>query len=93
LGEDISSLNFARDNYPIVREFIEAPFVSVKARMVSSIPEVSFTRRMLEEKQSERSDGQSDVTENDIKGAASTTYATSANTTLATLVVFVLCMA
>jgi len=47
---------------------------------------------MLEEKQSEGSDGQSDVTEDDIKGAASTTYAASADTTLAALVVFVLCM-
>jgi cytochrome P450 len=86
------SLNFARDNYSLVREFIEAPFASVKTRMAAGIPEVSFTRRMLEEKQSEASDSQSDVTEDDIKGAASTMYAAGADTTLATLVVFVLCM-
>ncbi|KAE9379474.1 cytochrome P450, partial [Stipitochalara longipes BDJ] len=86
------SLNFARDNYSIVREFIEAPFASVKTRMAAGIPEVSFTHKMLEEKQSEPSDNQSDVTEDDIKGAASTMYAAGADTTLASLIIFVLCM-
>jgi len=86
------SLNFARDNHPLVREFVEAPFASVKDRMAAGIPDISFTRKMLEEKHSEISDNQSDVTEDDIKGAASTMYAAGADTTLATIVVFVLCM-
>ena len=86
------SLNFARDNYSLCREFIESPFALVKARMAAGTPEVSFTRKMLEEKHSERSDAQSDITEDDIKGAASTMYAAGADTTLATLVIFMLCM-
>ena len=86
------SLNFARDSYPMVREFIEAPFASVKTRMASGVPEVSFVRRMLEEKQSAGIDDQSGITEDDIKGAAATMYSAGADTTLSTLVVWVLCM-
>jgi cytochrome P450 len=87
------SLNFARDSIPIVREFIEAPFASVKRGMESGTPEISFARRMLEEKESaSNAEDADDVTEDDIKGAASTMYAAGADTTLSTLVIFVLCM-
>ncbi len=84
------SLNFARDNYAIVKEFNQAPFDSVKSRMASGVPEVSFVRKMLEEKQSAVTDDR--LTEADIKGAAATMYAAGADTTLSTLVVWVLCM-
>lgn len=60
--------------------------------MAAGIPEVSFVRRMLEEKQSAGNGDQSSITEDDIKGAAATMYAAGADTTLSTLVVFVLCM-
>jgi cytochrome P450 len=86
------SLNFARDSYPMVREFIEAPFASVKNQTAGEVSDASFVRRMLEEMQSERTDGQSGATEDDIKGAAATMYAAGADTTLSTLVVWVLCM-
>jgi cytochrome P450 len=86
------SLNFARDHYPTIREFQEAPFAAVKTRMASGVPEISFVRRMLEEKQDAGIDEESGITENDIKGAAGTMYAAGADTTLSTLVVWVLCM-
>jgi cytochrome P450 len=86
------SLNFARDHYPIIREFHEAPFAAVKARMASGVPEISFVRKMLEEKQDAGIDEESGITEDDIKAAAGTMYAAGADTTLSTLVVWVLCM-
>jgi cytochrome P450 len=86
------SLNFARDSYLMVREFVESPFASVKTQMASGLAGFSFVRRMLEEKQSAGIGDQSGITEDDIKGAAATMYAAGADTTLSTLVVWVLCM-
>jgi hypothetical protein len=66
------SLNYARDNYALSREFYEEPFAEVKRRIESGTPNVSFVRRMLEEMESTSPSGDaSDITEDDIKGAAS----------------------
>jgi cytochrome P450 len=85
------SLNFARDNYPIIRKFHEAPFAAAKNPMASGVSEISFVRKMLEDMQLGTGD-ESGITEDDIKGAAGTMYAAGADTTLSTLVVWVLCM-
>lgn len=87
------SLNFARDSILIVREFIEAPFGAVKRGMENGTPEISLARRMLEEMGSAGiGDDAGNITEDDIKGAASTMYAAGAGTTLSTLVILVFCM-
>lgn len=85
------SLNFARDNYPIIRQFQEAPFAAAKCPIGSGVSEISFVRNMLEDMQLGTSE-ESGITEDDIKGAAGTMYAAGADTTLSTLVVWVLCM-
>jgi cytochrome P450 len=65
----------------------------VKRGMENGSPEISFTRKMWEEKETAGADGDAaDITEDDIKGATATMYAAGADTTLSTLVVFVLCM-
>jgi hypothetical protein len=70
------SLNYARDNYALTREFYEEPFAEVKKSIASGTPNVSFVRRMLEEMESTGPNGDaSDITEDDIKGAASSMYA------------------
>jgi hypothetical protein len=67
------SLNFARESYPLIKEFYEITFAAVKRDMASGTPEVSFVRRMLEEKElASSSDGAANITEDDIKGAAAT---------------------
>jgi hypothetical protein len=66
------SLNYARNNYALTREFYDEPFAEVKRCMASGTPNVSFVRRMLEEMESTSPSGDaSDITEDDIKGAAS----------------------
>jgi hypothetical protein len=70
------SLNYARDNFALTREFYEEPFAEVKRRIASGTPNISFVRRMLEEMESTGLNGNaSDITEDDIKGAASSMYA------------------
>jgi cytochrome P450 len=86
------SLNFARDNQALLREVRRVPFESVKDRMARGDPGISFVRRMLEEKQSSEIDTETGVTEDDIKCAAANMYAAGTDTTLSTLVVFVLAM-
>ena len=67
------SLNFARESYPMVRDFYEAPFAAVKRSMENGTPEVSFVRSMLEEKEAaDPGDDAAKITEDDIRGAAAT---------------------
>jgi len=69
------SLNYARDNYALTREFYDEPFAEVKRRIASGTPNVSFVQRMLEEMESTSPSGDaSGITEDDIKGAASSMY-------------------
>lgn len=87
------SLNFARSSYYTVQEFRNTPFEWVKKEMANGSPGVSFTRKMLEELQlNEEGDDADKFTEDDIKGAAGTMYAAGADTTLSTLIIFILCM-
>jgi hypothetical protein len=66
------SLNYARNNYSLTREFYDEPSAEVKRRIASGTPNVSFVQRILEEIESTNPSGDaSGITEDDIKGAAS----------------------
>ncbi|TDZ27794.1 Cytochrome P450 monooxygenase COX2 [Colletotrichum spinosum] len=83
------SLRFARDWNWAIRRMHDAPYAAVTAQ---KSPGHSLVKTMLDQRHTELEHGQSELTEDDIKGAAGAVYAAGQDTTWSTLVVFVLNM-
>ncbi|KAL3293198.1 cytochrome p450 [Colletotrichum asianum] len=83
------SLKFARDWRWAIRRIHDAPYAAVTAQ---KSPEHSLIKILLDQRQTQLKSGFSDLSEDDIKGAAGAVYAAGQDTTWSTLVVFVLNM-
>lgn len=83
----------ARDAYPYVRALHDLPFAVVQSNMALGTAETSFTKKILEEKDEQKTHSgvsANPITNEDIKGAAATIYTAGQDTTWATLTMFIL---
>ncbi|KAF9878842.1 cytochrome p450 1a2 [Colletotrichum karsti] len=83
------SLRFARDWKWAIRKLHDAPYAAVTAHKT---PDNSLIKILLDQRNEQLKSGFSDLSEDDIKGAAGAVYAAGQDTTWSTLVVFVLAM-
>ncbi|KAJ3495387.1 hypothetical protein NLG97_g3430 [Lecanicillium saksenae] len=91
----VPSLKFARDQIPVVRAMHDVPFGMVQDQMKDETAKDSFLVRYLNERAniaSDSRDGPESVTDEDLKGAASTLFVAGQDTTWSQLTFFVLAM-
>ncbi|THH19556.1 hypothetical protein EW146_g1637 [Bondarzewia mesenterica] len=87
------SLKFARDWRWAIKQIHEVPFAAVQREMKEGSARPSFIRTQLENRAAKAGKGEkTDMTLDDIQGAAGAVYAAGQDTTWSTAVVFVLNM-
>jgi cytochrome P450 len=83
------SLKFARDWKWAIRQIHDAPYAAVEANESRSH---SLIKQLLDRRSAQLEKGESELSVDDIKGAAGAVYAAGQDTTWSTLVVFILNM-